>query len=102
MSSTAKVHHPDADTLVVESGGELRIAAGGKLTAAGTQAAAVEAVDVTYTTGDPSITPNGAVTIADGATPTVDELLEYCEELNAKLTAIQAALEGAGITAAAS
>jgi hypothetical protein len=51
------------------------------------------AVTVTYTTGDPSITPNGAVTVADGATPTVDELLELFVELNAKVAAIIAALD---------
>lgn len=63
-------------------------------------------IAVTYTTGDPSITPDGAITIADGATPTVDELLEFCVELNAavdaidtKITAILTALEGFGVTA---
>lgn len=36
---------------------------------------------LTYTTNDPTITPDGAVTIADGSTPTVAELLEFCEEI---------------------
>jgi hypothetical protein len=40
------------------------------------------AITPTYTTDDPSITPDGAVTIADGDTPTVNELLEFCVELN--------------------
>jgi hypothetical protein len=52
----------------------------------------VSAITITYTTGDPSITPDGAVTIADGATPTVDELLEAVVELNAKVQAIIDAL----------
>lgn len=63
-------------------------------------------IAVTYTTGDPSITPDGAITIADGGTPTVDELLVFCVELNAaiaaldtKLTAVIAALEGFGVSA---
>ena len=45
-------------------------------------------------------TANGAVTIANAATPTVAELQEAVVELNAKVSAIIAALEGAGITAA--
>lgn len=63
-------------------------------------------IAITYTTGDPSITPDGAITIANGATPTVDELLEFCVELNAaiaaldtKIAAVIDALEGAGISA---
>lgn len=51
-------------------------------------------VTVTYTTGNPSITPDGEVTIADGATPTVAELLEFCVELNAKIDAILEAFQG--------
>lgn len=61
-------------------------------------------VVITYTTGDPSITPNGAVTVADGADPTVDELLELAEELiaavdatNTKVNALIDALTTAGI-----
>lgn len=36
---------------------------------------------LTYSANDPGITPDGAVTIADGSTPTVAELLEFCEEI---------------------
>jgi len=48
----------------------------------GTIAAITEAtgVAITYTANDPSITPDGAVTVADGSTPTVSELLELAEE----------------------
>lgn len=58
-----------------------------------------DAVTITWTTGDPSITPNAAVTIADGATPTVTELQELAVELNdqvnklnADVTAVRTAL----------
>ncbi|MCB0190637.1 MAG: Head fiber protein [Anaerolineae bacterium] len=83
------------DKLVI--GGELQIASGGMITNAGTQASAIDDIALTYTSNDPSITPNGAVTIADGGTPTVDELLEYCEELQANQNAILAVLRGAGL-----
>lgn len=47
---------------------------------------------VTYTSGSaPAV--SGAVTIANSATPTVTELLDYIVELNAKVTAITAALK---------
>lgn len=85
--------------LVVEDGGEIEVKSGGLLTAAGSQASAIADMTITYTSNDPSITPNGAITVADGSTPTVAELLEFCEELNAKVDSILAALRGAGIIA---
>lgn len=36
---------------------------------------------IVYTANDPTITPDGSITIADGSTPTVAELLEFCEEI---------------------
>lgn len=48
------------------------------------------AVTATATTGSLP-TANGSVTIANAATPTVTELLEFCVELNAKIAAITAA-----------
>lgn len=36
---------------------------------------------ITYSSNNPSITPDAAVTIADGSAPSVGELLEFCEEL---------------------
>ena len=39
---------------------------------------------ITYTTGDPSYTAGQAVTVANGATPTVRELLELILELKAQ------------------
>lgn len=50
------------------------------------------AVTITATTGTLP-TPNGAVTIANAATPTVVELQEAIVELNAKIAAIIAALD---------
>ncbi len=59
--------------------------------------AAVSAVAITYTTNDPEVTPNGAVTVADGDTPTVSELLELVEELNAKITALNGVMAAYGL-----
>lgn len=67
-------------------GGTLDIAAGGKITADGTQAAAVTALKTTYTTGN------------------LDTEAEIITALNATNTAVNAiitALNGAGILAAA-
>ena len=65
-------------------------------TASHTHAAITSATLVaTFTTDDPTITPDAAVVIADGDTPTVQELLEYCIELNDQMTKVQADLENA-------
>lgn len=85
------------DVTVIE--GELRIASGGSITAAGTQASNVAEVAITYSSNDPSITPNGAVTVADGSAATVAELLELIVELKANQDAMIQAMEGAGILA---
>ncbi|MGM5020192.1 hypothetical protein [Tardiphaga sp. 367_B4_N1_1] len=60
--------------------------------AAKAQVTALSAMTVTATTGTLP-TPNGAVTIANAATPTVAELLEFCMELKAKLDAAVTALK---------
>lgn len=67
--------------------------------AAGTQASAIGDVAITYSSNDPSITPDGAVTVSDGSTPTVAELLELCEEIMAKQRSIVDALQAFGISA---
>lgn len=54
----------------------------------GTVNSGVAPVTITYTTGS-GPTPDGAVTVANSATPTVTELLEICVELNAKIAALQ-------------
>lgn len=51
------------------------------------------AVAVTWTAANPNITPDGAITIANGGTPTVAELQQFCVELNAKIAAIIVALD---------
>ena len=60
--------------------------------AAKTAVTALAANTVTATTGTLP-TPNGATTIANAATPTVAELLEFCMENRAKIAAIIAALK---------
>lgn len=60
--------------------------------AAKAQIVALTAMTATATTGTLP-TPNGSVTIADAATPTVVELLEFCMELKAKVDAAVSALK---------
>lgn len=67
---------------------------------ASAQATKISDITVTATTGTLP-TANGAITIANAATPTVAELQEFCVELNAKMNAVIDALEGAGISASA-
>lgn len=62
------------------------------------EGAAIAALTVTATAGTLPVA-NGSVTVADAGTPLVAELLEYCQELNAKVNALRAALTVAGITA---
>jgi hypothetical protein len=44
-------------------------------------ATAPTAPTITYSSNDPSIVPDAAVTVSDGSAPSVAELLEFCEEL---------------------
>jgi hypothetical protein len=60
--------------------------------------AAVANLTVTATTGTLP-TANGTVTIANAASPTVAELLEYCVELETKLEALLTVLRDVGIVA---
>lgn len=100
MSYQPKVYREQGgNKLVVASGGEVKIESGGSITAAGTQASKIADLAVTYTLNDPTITPNNAITIADGSAATVAELLEFCEELKADIHAIIDVLEGAGLAA---
>ena len=62
------------------------------------QPAAVANITTTATAGSLP-TANGAVTIANAATPTVAELLEYCVELEAKLEDLLGKLRTVGIIA---
>lgn len=64
----------------------------GKVAAKTEIAALTAGPTVTYTSGSaPAV--SGALTIANSATPTVAELLDYIVELNAKVTALTAALQ---------
>jgi len=55
-------------------------------------------IAVTYTAGA-APTPDGLLTVANSATPTVVELLEYCAELDAKQKSILDILEAHGLMA---
>jgi hypothetical protein len=61
--------------------------------------AAIANITTTATTGSLP-TANGSVTIADTATPTVTELLEYCVELETKLEEVLTVLRSLGLVAA--
>jgi len=65
----------------------------------GRQQANLAKVAITYTTGDPTITTDGTITIADGAAPSNDELLVFVEELNDKIAALSAQLQALGLQA---
>jgi len=60
--------------------------------AAKAQVAALTPMTVTATTGTLP-TPGGTTTIANAATPTVAELLDFCMELKAKQDALVTALK---------
>lgn len=60
----------------------------------------VTPVAVTFTANTPATygTPTGALTVADGTTPTVVELVKYCDELRKNILDISAVLLAHGIT----
>lgn len=62
------------------------------------QGAAVANLAVTVTAGSLPVA-DGTLTIANAATPTVAELLEYCVELETKLYALRSSLRTAGVVA---
>ena len=62
------------------------------------QPAAVADLAVTFTANAPAAA-DGAITVADGTSPTVGELLEYCVELEAKLEDLLGKLRTIGIIA---
>lgn len=57
------------------------------------------ALAITYSANDPSITPNGALTIADGSAPTVLELQEGLEEAFARINTLTTQLQNLGLQA---
>lgn len=89
-AENAKVHKSqDPDTLTVESGGSINVKAGGKISAAGTQASAIAAL-TDNSTGTASDT---IASISDTATKNA------IASLAAKVNAINTAIKGVGITA---
>lgn len=62
------------------------------------QPAAVADLAVTFTANAPAAA-DGSITVADGNSPTVGELLEYCVELEAKLEDLLGKLRTIGIIA---
>lgn len=64
-----------------------------------TRQALVADIVVTYTAGS-APAASGALTIANSATPTVVELLDFCEELNAKVKALCDIVEAHGLMSA--
>lgn len=63
-------------------------------------AAHVTPVAVTFTANTPGTygSPTGSLAIADGTTPTVVELLKYCDELRGNIATLSATLLAQGIT----
>lgn len=87
-------------TLVTATAAELNKLDGvGAVVPSGTQTAVIADVAIVYTSNDPSITPDGTTTIADGSSPTVAELLELITELRANQNAIIDALQAFSIVA---
>ncbi len=82
MSYVGKNYNESGDVLVV--GGEINVASGGKITAAGTQAAHIADASVAH---------------ALNATFSDTEAETALNALGTKINAILVALEGAGITA---
>lgn len=60
--------------------------------------AAVVPPAITYTATASTYVADGTLTIAAGATPTVVELLNYCQELQRSITQLQAVLHAHGLT----
>lgn len=65
---------------------------------ANTPAAAITAIVPVYTAGAPSYTPNKAPVVANGAAPTVVELLDMILELNAQINEIRTKLAATATT----
>tara|TARA_Y100001938_G_C8091492_1_gene435346 strand:+ start:596 stop:946 length:351 start_codon:yes stop_codon:yes gene_type:complete len=66
------------------------------LTAAMPVAQTLEDITATYSSGS-APAAGGSLTIADASTPTVVELLDYCEELRSLLASVIANLKTAGV-----
>ena len=101
-------NYNDQGGAVTVIGGELRIEAAGKITAAGTQASAITALtdnsagtadNTIAALPDPTDTPATADILRDDLVATLyPALRNNIADLTAKVNAIIAALQGAGIT----
>lgn len=110
MSYNTKVYmEQGGDKLVVKSGGQIDMLTGAQLLINGTQGAHIadvsSAIAITYTSGTAKTAVN-AQTVADRSTPTDAEVMDLFDEVNAslglldaKVNAILARLEAAGINA---
>ena len=85
----------DADAQALKNIGD-NLAELETLTAAIPVAQTLEDITATYTTGS-APAASGALTIVDSATPTVLELLDYCEELRSLLADVITNLKSAGV-----
>ena len=92
FSGLADVTPASGDKVMIQDAttGVLQFATVGDAATADPAAITTGALTITYTTDDPAITANGATTVADGDTPTVQELLELCVELNALVVTLKA------------
>lgn len=63
----------------------------------GAQQSAIAAFAITYSSNDPSITPDSALTISNGSSISAAETVEAIEELNGKINAILSALRTHGL-----
>lgn len=96
-ATTAEINILDG---VTATAAEINLLDGaGAAVASGTQATVIADVAITYSANDPSITPDGAVTISDGSAPSVAELLELIVELKANQEALIDAVQAFGIVA---
>ena len=104
-SSASQTKRTTVGEIVGIINGDVDVATDGTATVSGLfgsggggQPAAIANITTTATSGSLP-TANGSVTIANAASPTVAELLEYCVELEAKLEAALAALRTVGVIA---
>ena len=102
ITITARLARPP-EVRETNSGLEIGTAATQKVGFFGTAPAVQQTHDseiaITYTANDPSIADSNAITIADGSTPTVAELLEFCEKLNNRVAELHTKLETLGLMA---
>ncbi len=83
-------YHSSGKLDILSASGQIHVN-GSKVLAA--RGAAVSDTSITYTINNPSITPDNAVTIADGSAPTASELLHLCVELKNQIETLKSRLD---------